>query len=82
MSARSKLRWLCRRGSLELDLILSRYLDRVYDAASTQEQQCFERLLGLPDLELQRYFLGQEDPEDPDLLSLVRTIRSLAPDIS
>ncbi|MGH8498506.1 MAG: succinate dehydrogenase assembly factor 2 [Methylococcales bacterium] len=78
MSSPSKLRWLCRRGSLELDLILARYLDCRYEATDAGEQQLFETLLGFPDLELQRFLITQEDPSDSDLLNLVRTIRSVA----
>lgn len=81
MSGRSKLRWLCRRGSLELDLILSRYLDHRYDDAPFEEQQLFETLLSFPDPELQRIFIAQEDPSDPELLNLVGTIRSVAANI-
>ncbi|MGH8551184.1 MAG: succinate dehydrogenase assembly factor 2 [Methylococcales bacterium] len=72
------MRWLCRRGSLELDLILSRYLDRRYDLAPCEEQQLFETLLSLPDPELQRFFIAQEDPADPEFLNLVRIIRTVA----
>jgi antitoxin CptB len=75
------LRWLCRRGSLELDLILSRYLERRYDQAPAGEQAGFETLLGFPDPELQRFFIAEEDPGDPELLNLVRTIRSVASNI-
>ncbi|MCI0667159.1 MAG: succinate dehydrogenase assembly factor 2 [Methylococcaceae bacterium] len=81
MIIRSKVRWLCRRGSLELDLILSRYLDRRYDHAPAEEQQSFQSLLGFADAELQRFFIAQEDPADPELLNLVRTIRSVASNI-
>ena len=81
MSSRSKLRWLCRRGSLELDLVLSRYLERRYDSAPDAEREIFETLLDFPDPELQRYFIAQDDPDDPQLLNLVRIIRALAPNI-
>ena len=81
MSSRSKLRWLCRRGSLELDLVLSRYLERGYDAAPAAEREIFEKLLDFPDPALHRYFIAQDDPDDPQLLNLVRIIRALAPDI-
>jgi antitoxin CptB len=82
LNNRSRLRWLCRRGSLELDLILSRYLDRRYEAASVEERRLFETLLDLPDPELQRFFIAQENPRDPELLNLVRIIRSVAADIA
>ncbi|RUA20706.1 MAG: succinate dehydrogenase assembly factor 2 [Methylococcus sp.] len=78
MANRSKLQWLCRRGSLELDIILSRYLERCYDEAPAAEQFLFEALLDLPDTELQRFFIGGQDPIDGGILKIVRTIRSLS----
>lgn len=75
------MRWLCRRGSLELDLILTRYLDRRYECTTGEEQRLFEILLDYPDPKLQRFLIAGEDPSDPELLNLVRTIRSLAADI-
>lgn len=73
------MQWLCRRGSLELDIILSRYLEYRYDNAPVDEQQLFERLLSFPDTELQRIFINQKDPIDAGILDLVRIIRSIAP---
>ncbi|MEE2766923.1 MAG: succinate dehydrogenase assembly factor 2 [Pseudomonadota bacterium] len=82
MANRSKLQWLCRRGSLELDIILCRYLERCYDEATPAEQFLFEALLDLPDTELQRFFIGGQDPMDGGILKIVRIIRSLSAIIS
>jgi antitoxin CptB len=75
MSEINKLRWHCRRGSLELDLILSRYLDTVYALATPTEQQAFQRLLDLEDTDLLRYLLGEDTPPDIDLVNLVQVLR-------
>lgn len=78
MSAhRSRLRWHCRRGCLELDIILERYLDRAYDQASLAERADFEQLLELEDRQLQRWFIAEEDPHDPDLQSIVDAVRAI-----
>ena len=76
----NRLRWLCRRGSLELDIILTRYLDQRYESAIESEKQLFEELLALEDSDLQHYFIAQEIPKDPILAQLVHTIRSIPPD--
>ena len=52
----SKLRWHCRRGVKELDVVLSRYLDNHYLNATAKHQQAFRELLQI---------------EDPVLMSLV-----------
>jgi antitoxin CptB len=57
---RGRLRWHCRRGMKELDVLLQRWLDRRYDSASNDERASFEALLGLSDPELAGYLLRGE----------------------
>ncbi|WP_239649705.1 succinate dehydrogenase assembly factor 2 [Methylocucumis oryzae] len=52
MHQQSKLHWQCRRGMLELDLLLKDYLDKHYPCANEQEQAKFLSLLELEDTEL------------------------------
>ena len=47
-----KLKWHCRRGMKELDVLLMQYLEQNYDKASKKEQQAFENLLKLSDYDL------------------------------
>ncbi|MCK7576885.1 MAG: succinate dehydrogenase assembly factor 2 [Chromatiales bacterium] len=44
-----KLRWRCRRGMKELDLLTLGYLERHYPTAPAEEQQAFADLLELQD---------------------------------
>lgn len=48
----SKLYWQCRRGSLELDLLLKNYLENDYSTDSEQKRQQFAELLKLDDDDL------------------------------
>ncbi|MGB4498292.1 MAG: succinate dehydrogenase assembly factor 2 [Methylococcaceae bacterium] len=48
----SQLYWQCRRGSLELDLLLKNYLENQYLQATELERQQFAALLKLEDDEL------------------------------
>ena len=59
-----KLRWRCRRGMKELDILLTRYVDERYGAASAEEQQAFEHLLETQDPVIYAYCLGQERPPE------------------
>lgn len=72
-----RLRWRCRRGMRELDQLFTRYLDRVWPAASADDRTTFERLLACEDDRLWRWFLGYEIAEDPELHALVERIRAL-----
>jgi antitoxin CptB len=60
----------------ELDLVLTRYLDRVYARASTAEQAAFERLLELSDPELIAYLMRRQRPTDPQLSHVVAQLAS------
>ena len=71
------LKWRCRRGMKELEVILTCYLEQNYTQASIREQQTFVRLLGLTDVELYTYLVGQQSPVEEEMLVLVRKISQL-----
>ncbi|MEY3788758.1 MAG: hypothetical protein RIQ94_1157 [Pseudomonadota bacterium] len=52
MSKLAKLKWQCRRGMKELDLLLENYLATDYLLADTAEKARFSELLQLEDDEL------------------------------
>jgi len=72
----NRLRWRCRRGMLENDLILTRYLDARGSALSAVEVSALDRLLDLPDDELWDLIAGRSEPADPGLLPVVAQLRS------
>ncbi|MBB6091793.1 antitoxin CptB [Povalibacter uvarum] len=61
----ARLRWRCRRGMRELDVVLQRYLETRYTTAPLAEQQAFEQLLDEQDPQLLAYLMGRERPQDP-----------------
>lgn len=65
------LRWRCRRGMRELDVLLTRYLDRDYYNVPLVQRQAFELLLDLPDPEILDYILGRRQPENRDLALVI-----------
>lgn len=71
----ARLRWHCRRGMKELDVLLARYLEHDYPGAATLEREAFARLLDLQDPELFGYLLGGERPADDALRHLIARIR-------
>ncbi len=75
----SRLRWRCRRGMRELDLMLSAWLETCFEQASAQQRAEFEQLLELPDPELERYLLWGGRPDEPQRAVLVHAIRGLRP---
>lgn len=73
----NKLKWQCRRGTLELDIMLQRYLDQCYLQADDQEQQSFLQLLALEDSDLLHYMMGNTVPESAQMAELVSKMRNL-----
>ena len=70
-----RLMWQCRRGMLELDILLQGFVDNGYADLSDSERQSFDDLLNYPDQELLEYFLEQAQPDDKDIANLVTSIR-------
>lgn len=71
-----RLRWQCRRGMLELDVALQRFLDEDYPALNTAGRAAFARLLEAEDQTLHGWIMGKAVPDDADLQSLVALIRA------
>ena len=61
---KKQLRWQCRRGMLEIDLLLDRYLSNSYDKASQSERQLFDQFLSENDQQLFVWLTGQEQPAE------------------
>ena len=52
MKELDRVRWRCRRGMLELDIVLQRFVDKYYTQLNETELQQFDTLLNLPDNDL------------------------------
>lgn len=70
---RRRLRWQCRRGLLELDLLFGRFLDRRYPDLAVAEQTAFRQLLDYPDAELLEWLAGRGEPPS-ELRNIIRIL--------
>ena len=75
---RGELRWACRRGMLELDILMGDFFDNHYDDLVEKDQKIFQNLLEYPDQDLHAFFLGNETPQDEQLVRVIDIIRSAA----
>jgi antitoxin CptB len=73
----SRMRWRCRRGMLENDLILARFLDARGSTISAADVVALDRLLALADGELWDLIAGRAEPGDVDLLPMVAALRAV-----
>ena len=75
----TKIRWQCRRGMRELDVVLERYLQQRYASAPLAEQQAFESLLDLPDPQLFAYLMRRETPAVPEWVDVLSKLTAFEP---
>ncbi len=57
-----RVRWRCRRGLLELDIVLGRFIEQRYPVLDTEQRMVFDELLDLPDTELWDLVTGKKEP--------------------
>lgn len=73
---KARLTWHCRRGMLELDLILQSFLEKRLDQLTEKEIKAFDSLLSNTDPELFAWLMGHEAPQDKELSDIVTIIRN------
>ena len=73
----NRLRWRCRRGMLENDLILTRFLDLRGEGISDQEVVALDQLLELSDNELWDLIAGLQEPVDAAVKPLLDALRAI-----
>ena len=79
----SKLQWRCRRGLLENDLFIQRYLDQYGSAMTVREARAMYALMDLSDNDLLDLLLRRKEaeapPDTPDVLKLLERMRTPLP---
>lgn len=70
----AKLSWACRRGMLELDVLLGNFLNEAYPALPESDKQLFVELLSCNDPEILNWIMAKETPEDAGLLRITKMI--------
>ena len=71
---RARLRWRARRGLLENDLILTRFLDAYETMLNDEEVDAFSRLIELSDNDLMDLLLSRKELESETNLPHVRQL--------
>lgn len=67
----NRLTWHCRRGMLELDVLLVPFLKERFRALALEDQQRFEQLIACEDQDIFSWVMRRADPEDADLRRIV-----------
>ena len=72
---KAKQTWHCRRGMIELDLILQRFLAFHADTLDETQLALFEQLLTADDPDLYAWLMGYETPVNKELREIVELIQ-------
>lgn len=76
MKELERARWRCRRGLLELDIVLQRFMDKHYPQLSETELQQLATLLDLSDNDLWDMITTRKEPEDAGLRPVLRLLQA------
>jgi succinate dehydrogenase flavin-adding protein (antitoxin of CptAB toxin-antitoxin module) len=71
-----RLRWHCRRGLLELDLVLERFMAQYAGRLGAEEAQLLAELLQYPDNDLWEVVSGRSERYDPRHRDIVARLRA------
>ncbi len=76
MKELERARWRCRRGLLELDIVLERFMDKHYTQLSDKDLQKFNRLLDMSDNDLWDMVTSRKEPEDASMRPLLGLLQA------
>ena len=74
----ARLQWQCRRGMLELDLMLQNFVEKRYADLPIKTKKAFHQLLQCQDQFLLDYLMGQDTPNDKDVADVAKQVRDAA----
>ena len=72
----NRIRWRSRRGMLENDLVLARFLDGKGISLTEAEVAMLDRLLDLSDNDLWDLIAGKAEPQDATVAPLLEQLRA------
>ena len=75
MSERDRIIWNCRRGLLELDLILERFVSLHLDRLNAGQTEVFKELLAYEDNDLLDMLMGRAEPLNTRLTAVLEMMR-------
>lgn len=67
----NRIKWQCRRGMKELDLMVQTFFDDDFLSLSEEDQKIFVRLLDESDLNLFRWLLKGETPATDEFKHII-----------
>ncbi len=76
MKELERVRWRCRRGLLELDIVLGRFIEQRYAELDEAQQLAFDALLDMPDTTLWDMITGKAAPQEDDQRAVLELLKT------
>lgn len=73
-----RMLWRCRRGLLELDIVLQRFVARHFETLTQPQLEAFDALLGYTDNELWDLLARRSETDDVRVRELLDMMRGAA----
>ena len=70
----ARLKWACRRGMLELDVLFMPFVETGFHELDDNKKEIFERLLTSDDPDLYAWFMGHQPCEDKEFADMIKLI--------
>ena len=70
-----QVRWMARRGMLELDLLFNRFIDNKFQQLTIEEQYCLVDMLQEEDTKLYDWFFSSAVPKKEDWVKMVAMVK-------
>ena len=68
--------WRCRRGLLELDIVLADFVKQHFDRLTETQMQVFDALLDTPDNQLWDMVTGRQRSDEPQAQAMLQLLQS------
>ena len=75
MNHQARMRWRCRRGMLELDIILQRFIDNHYEQLDEYQLELLATLLSFPDHDLWNMIICPPEESDNQFRPVLKFLR-------
>ena len=72
-----KIKWKCRRGTKELDLLLGKFFDQFFIESDDKTKEAFVRLIDMQDPEIYDLLTEKKKAHNTDIESIIKLIRDI-----
>lgn len=71
-----RMLWRCRRGLLELDIVLEKFVKQHFNSLTATQLQAFDALLDTPDNQLWDMVTGRQHSDEPGTRAMLELLQS------